>query len=511
MTAVAGRRSWWILAILLTVYAACALRLAAVHLPFCDEGWLASPGWNLDRHGTMETSVIEPAGSYLTGIDRYTYWIMPLYPLGLALWYKLWGFGLFQMRSYSTFWGVIALAAIFLVVLRLARRESVALVAVALTGTSLLFVSNGSTGRMDMMSAGLGFAALAAYLALRERNFTQAVAASHCLLAMAVFSHPNALIHFVSLCFLTAWLDWRKIRIFHLLLASAPYLAGIALWGLYIREGGIAMWRAQFAGNATAGGRDLMFTHPLAALWLEVKRRYAIAFGFGPGSTLAQHLQMVPLLFWIGGVVAAFFMRGIRDDHRCRALLILALLCPAILAIIDGVKRPFYLIYAVPFAIAVLSLVLASIRRQTCARITIGALLFFQTAGLVVAMRRDAFHGLYLPVTNFLKGHRGPGTLILGPSELGFQLGYGKELDDDFRLGYNSGKTPDYIVIDPNYRAAIDAFRSEHPDIYRFDQRRLENEYVPVFSNANYTIYSRSAAVKKNGISAAAVSGASEP
>ena len=179
------------------------------------------------------------------------------------------------MRSYSTAFGVVGLLGIFVLVRRLVLSDAAALLTAALTGTSLLFVSNGSTGRMDMMSAGLGFAALACYLVLRERSFTAAVVASHCVLAMAVFSHPNALIHFAALIFLTVWLDWRKVRVQHLVLAAAPYLIGFGLWGVYIREGGVDLWRAQFAGNATAGGRDLMFADPFSAIRLEVERRYA--------------------------------------------------------------------------------------------------------------------------------------------------------------------------------------------------------------------------------------------
>jgi hypothetical protein len=487
MTAGVGRRTWFLLALSCVFYAACALRFDAIHLPFCDEGWLASPGLNLIRHGTMETSVIEPAGSYLKGIDHYTYWIMPLYPLGLAVWFKLWGFGSFTMRSYSTAFGVVGLLGIFAIVRRLVVSDAAALLTVALTGTSLLFVSNGSNGRMDMMSAGLGFAALACYLVLRERSFTSAVLVSHGVLAMAVFSHPNALIHFVALLFLTVWFDRRKIRLQHLVLAAAPYLVGCGLWGLYIREGGVDLWRAQFAGNATAGGRDLMFADPFSALRLEVERRYAAAFGFGPGTTVLQHLQVIAPLGWIAGIVAALSMRSMRRDRGVQALLILALLCPAILAVIDGVKRPFYLIYVVPFAIAVLSAVLVRARLRWLSV----PLIALQVAGLAIAMRHDGYDDEYLPAVAFLRSHEQPRTLILGPSEFGFQLGYDRELVDDFRLGYNSGKSPDYIVIDPNYRGAIDALRKDHPEIYAFTERRLTSEYVPVFQNAIYTIYGR--------------------
>ncbi len=494
MTADARRGTWLFFALICIFYAACALRFDAIRLPFCDEGWLASPGWNLLRHGTMETSGIEPAGSYLKGIEHYTYWIMPLYPLGLAVWYRIWGFGLFAMRSYSTAFGVVGLLGIFLMVRHLVPGRAAALTTLALTVTTTLFVFTGSTGRMDMMCAGLGFAALGCFLALRERSFNWAVAASHCVLAAAVFSHPNALIHFVALLFLTAWLDWRKVRVRHLAMAAVPYLVGFGLWGLYIREGGLDLWRAQFLGNATAGGRDLMFTDPFSALRLEVERRYAVAFGFAPGNTFLKHIQMIEPVFWIAGILAALGVRSLRRDRGILALVALALLCPAVLAVIDGVKRTSYLIFVVPFAIAVLSVVLTRMPSRALA-VALGAfLLVVQVGGLAISMQNNAYSHEYLPAAAFLRAHDQPSTLILGPSEFGFQLGYNSGLVDDFRLGYNSGKSPDYIVIDSNYRAAFEGLRKDHSEIYQFAQRRLAHQYVPVFQNATYTIYSNSAA-----------------
>ena len=37
-------KTYWLLAALCVIYAGCALRFDAIHLPFCDEGWLAESG-----------------------------------------------------------------------------------------------------------------------------------------------------------------------------------------------------------------------------------------------------------------------------------------------------------------------------------------------------------------------------------------------------------------------------------------------------------------------------------
>jgi hypothetical protein len=103
-------------------------------------------------------------------------------------------------------------------------------------------------------------------------------------------------------------------------------------------------------------------------------------------------------------------------------------------------------------------------------------------------MRNDAYSREYLPVIGWLRLHGAPSRMVIGPSELGFELGFTPRLADDFRLGYNSGKRPDLIVIDPNYRAKMDRIRAAHPEICAYLDRTLSTEYRQVFSDNVYTI-----------------------
>jgi hypothetical protein len=43
----------------------------------------------------------------LKDIDRYTYWIMPIYPVAQAIWYRLFSFSLASMRALSIFCGLL--------------------------------------------------------------------------------------------------------------------------------------------------------------------------------------------------------------------------------------------------------------------------------------------------------------------------------------------------------------------------------------------------------------------
>src|ERR1700693_2601862 len=109
------RRRYTYLAIaIVVVYLILAVACSRTLMPWCDEAWFAGPAYNLITHGYMGTPVLDPTSGWfirdLTRVDRYTYWIMPLYPLSQALWFQFFHFGLMTVRLYSVFWGLLALA-----------------------------------------------------------------------------------------------------------------------------------------------------------------------------------------------------------------------------------------------------------------------------------------------------------------------------------------------------------------------------------------------------------------
>src|SRR5437868_12123375 len=87
-------------------------------LPWVDEALFASPAHNLIANGYMGTSVMETAGTRWQGIDRRTYWTVPLHFLAEAGWYEIFGFGLFAMRALSEAWGLVVLVALYITALR---------------------------------------------------------------------------------------------------------------------------------------------------------------------------------------------------------------------------------------------------------------------------------------------------------------------------------------------------------------------------------------------------------
>jgi len=164
---------------ILLAFVAIAVMCAHTNLPWSDEAWFASPALNLITNGSFGTSVLDPTASFrtnnLTGIHRHTYWIVPLFPLAEAAWFRAMGFGLMQVRYLSILWGLLALWAWYRMLQILSGDERVALLALGLMAVDFTVAWTASVGRMDMMCAALGGAGLTAFLILRETNFVRAV------------------------------------------------------------------------------------------------------------------------------------------------------------------------------------------------------------------------------------------------------------------------------------------------------------------------------------------------
>jgi hypothetical protein len=159
------------------------------------------PGSRAPRGTWRSTAAWAPTCScrrWREGIEQRTYWVMPLYLVTLAGWFKLVGFGLLRMRLLSVLAGLLALVSWFVVMWRVTDDRRVAFLAFALIAVGHASITLASEGRMDMMTAALSVAALAVYLSLRERNLEHATLAGHALAAAAMLTHPNGVLGFVG-------------------------------------------------------------------------------------------------------------------------------------------------------------------------------------------------------------------------------------------------------------------------------------------------------------------------
>ena len=475
-------------------YFGAAYKIAVSKEPFIDEGWFASPAYNLAFHGFMGTTVMEPRGTWLAkelkGIHEYTYTIMPLYLLAEAFWYRLFGFGLVQMRLMSTFWGAIALAALYFIVERLTQNLLAAGLTVLFTAFDVTFLWSAADGRMDMMCVGLGLAGLAAFLLLREKNFSQSLLAANFLIAASIFTHPNGVFWALCLAVLAFSQDREKLRMTHLW-TFAPYLFFAAGWGMYIAKRP-DYFVAQFSANSNppTGTRVAGILHPDIA----AQREYGRYWGNFADSTWAWPAWptaiWIPVLYWIVSAAAYLHFRATREKGLGTVLQLLVL-CVFAMMFGDGLKAENYLAMVMPLYAAVAAVWLSSPRQPRRTLFLgyglLGAILFLQTATLHEKLRVNPMRDEYRPIVAYLK--KFPSAHVDGDAVLGFEFGYDR-LTDDARVGLYSGRKPELLVVDRWYRWDWNSI-FWHYDInsYYFTRRLVERDYHPLLKRGNYTVY----------------------
>jgi len=167
---------------LLAYFVATSVRHVDVVPPvFEDEPWFASTGFKLATDGVFGSDVF--TGFY--GMERRYYAFMPVAPMLLAAAFRLFGFGLVQLRLESVALGAMTLALTYALGRRLFG-HAVGVVAVAflvlvrtdavtrIAPTGILFLDAPRIGRYDMPTPVFGLAALLAYVSARDRGAARA-------------------------------------------------------------------------------------------------------------------------------------------------------------------------------------------------------------------------------------------------------------------------------------------------------------------------------------------------
>ena len=483
---------------ILLLFIVLAVLSARVNLPGTDEAWFASPALNLITHGDFGTSVLDPTAAFrmnnLTGIDRHTYWIVPLYPLVQAAWDRVAGFGLMHVRYFSAAWGLVAMWAWYRILMIVSGDRRVAALALGLMAVDFTFVLAASWGRMDMMAAALGSAGLAAFLSLREKHLVRAILVSQTCVAAAGMSHPESLGYFAGLLVLTLYRDGRRIRFPHVMAACAPYLVGAAVWGLYILQAPHD-FLLQFGGNAA--NRGVPLSDPAALLYSQFVKRFWHMFGMAPDTRGLSHMKVLILAVYAAGILGALCNREIRRHAGYRMLLGTGGVTLAVMMAIDSEAQSFYLVHYVLWLIAFTAIgAVWYWDRRSVPRWTLGAVLalvvFVQVATLGRRVSQRAYSTVYLPATDYLKQHARSQDIVMGSAELAFELGFDGNLVDDPRMGYRSGKRPSFIVIDRNrYAEWIPQYERREPRTYRYIHDMMALEFHQVVDNPGYKVYAR--------------------
>lgn len=467
--------------------------MARVRAPDADEG---SFGNAAVLFGTQHILAMPMRNRvWLPGLDTHLYVTPPLYFLGLSLWFKLFGVGIIIMRYFSVFWGVVGLVAWYLIVRVLTKDRWVALLSLTLIALNYDYI-NMTSERYDPMVAALNAAGMAAYLVLRERNFTAAVLMSNLVVAMACMTHPFGIFGFVGLAILWWSLDRQKISLKFLAMAATPYVLALAGWGLYIAQDPRLFW-TQFHGNAS--GRLKYLFSPLAGLVAEVRDRYIILFGgWRPGVPVYMRIKILILVAIIVSICGCLWSAEIRRNLANRILLLLMGVWFLMLMLLEGDKLYNYLLHIWPIYFVIAAVWLGSLIRKGgwlryASLAGVGLFVIFAITSIAYRVRLNSYQNAFLPALRYLQSNVKESELVMGSGSFGFGLDFEKHILDDHQLGYTIREVPEYIVMDKQFSDQISAYERSKPEMYQYFQNLLSSKYQAVFSTHSgpdfYRIY----------------------
>ena len=479
------------------VYVLLSFITAAKSSPLPNEAWFFSPAVNLLHNGHMGTTNLVAQGTWLEGIEQRTYWVPPLHLLAQALWYALTGAGLAQMRALSVAWGVVALLATYRIGVRLTLGRGAALLGVTLLAADFRWVLTGSMGRMDMMCAALGLTGIAAYLELRSRSLTQAALAGHALVAASCLTHPCGVVHGLALVIVTLVLDRQRLNHRMAALAAAPYCAALGGWGLYILpdpQGFLRQFTGNISGLAAEAGRSTRFSglrHPLDALLSEFHDRYFSQFGSWGGGRFFGGLQMYILGLYVASIAAALLNRRHRITRPGHALAVSAAAVFCVFWLLDGSKSSAYLPHVLPWLLLLAGFGLRRLAAGQTGLVSglLAVALVGQFAAFSGHARKDNLQSETVAVARFLQAHVRPGEFVNGGAEFGFFTPSTMTLADDPRLGYITGRRPDWIVHSGWYGSWILAARRRDRTFDRYVGQLLDRESREVFHAGRVKVY----------------------
>jgi len=453
------------------------------------------------RHGYLGTTILESKGTWMDGIEQHTYWMPPVHLLLQALWYKLFGFGLLTLRSISLLAGTLALLAWYSVFGTLAGNRGIALIATGVLAIDSHFQMYGALGRPDMLCAALGSSGIAAFLHYREKSLRKALLLGHGFAAASCLTHPCGALYAVALMILMIYFEreqvgWRTIG-----WVAPAYLIALAAWGVYIAQAP-AQFAHQFFGNIsgiatefTSASRGSLMTHPLRALRAEYGLRYA--GNFGRYETGLARLPLIALGVYTLAVFLCLVIRPLRNNRGCRALLLIGAFDYLFMAFFDGLKGSAYLVHTLPLCAAFLAFSLwfaATKARMRSARWVVFPMVVLFVGVELTTSARDIMDTPerwdYEAAVDFLHQHNVPANIVAG-AEFAFAYGFDSGIIDDPRLGYYTGRRPEYIAANPIQRGWIQRSEELYPAIHAYQVRLLADEYRVVFHNSRYTIYQR--------------------
>lgn len=479
---------WGWAAAAIALFLSLSIGFSITRAPWWDEGVFSDVALNFSKYGHFGSTVLDPHGyRNWPQVHQYTYWQFPGYLLVLGAWLHIVPSTIVWIRLFSVLWGCLYVYCWFQMVRCLTHDEPLALFIASIVALDYATVATASDGRMDMMCAASGQAALACFLCLKDRHWNRALFLAGCFGAVSLFSHPMGAIPNAVLALLVLP-DWRRIRWQGILAVSFPYLLGAALCLLYISKAPeIFLAQTRAASGYRVSGLGALIWNILNDLYVRYGEMYITDLSG------LNRLKGASLIFAVAGTVAVIANCRLRSHPLGRILLMLAIVGYLGVAAIDNQKFPIYFIYSMPAMSACGAFWVHDLwcndqsrtrsPRRFIPAALLAASLLATIGGFSFKIYQNDFDRLYHPAVSAIQADLPPGGIVMGGSELGFAFGFGPHLIDDRFLGYASGIRPDVFVENGYYGTSGAAGQAA--------KMILRNQYRLTFENSAYKIYAR--------------------
>ena len=485
----------WLCAIVL-VHLLLAASFSRIIYPIDDEAYYASSAANLVMKGHFGTTTYET--HLLPNLERHSYWIVPVYPILLAGWFRVVGVGLWEQRLLSVLFGGLAVWAWYRIALALSGSIRIALGAAALVALDHTLLS-AANGRPDLMGHAWGVIGIAAYLSYRETSLRWACCLGYLGAALAGMSHPlPGVLAFANISLLVVLLDRRRFDLRALAAAIAPFAVGVVALALYVHPNWQEAYH-QFRWNATwtnpeGGPGRLIGGQHLLSTWWRVAGFVVAEFTPPPDGSAAGWIKLLVPLTYAVAVVLSLAVPAVRSTPALRILLALGLADCILLPVIAAYHKWQYYMHILILFPLIVVLVLAALSRArsyfllASFAVLIGGVVLVQAARIVHSLKQDSLGTRYEPSAARLRQPPFDKGTFWGKAYWAYAVGLDR-LTEDNAFGYFSHKRKDFLLLSLDQPGG----KGDMPkgDKGEYVVGMLAREYTLVYENQTIRVYAK--------------------
>lgn len=276
------------------------------------------------------------------GVDEKTYFMPPLYPVSLALWYKIAPSTLLSARVFSNIIALFCIGAIFWLLRLFGRSAGIAGLATLALVFNIEFAFMYNWARPDILALAFSLLAVLVYswgLNKDPDDFDKYLAGGWILATLGMLTHPiGGLIGFaaIPLHMLRArFQKFGKLRTWLILLVIP--LIGLCLWGIYILQDWNNFYYQMFEWQAARKAGRISGVYSILQLLWKTISNYGILGGGWKGI-----ISSILLLFLVGKAI-------LEKDRRRPAFLAMLLVLISNFVVVFGYEMPYPPLRLAPF------------------------------------------------------------------------------------------------------------------------------------------------------------------